>query len=96
MIRKDGFKRKNIRCKAWWNDKYCQEKSECKKNGTVATCHECIRSLCGKCTSKTRHLCVKWRSSQRQKSFFGILVYFRRLCVVALVLFNKITFGKYL
>ena len=44
--------------------KYCQVKGECKKNRTVGTCHECSKSLCGKCTAKTVRLCVKCRSSQ--------------------------------
>ena len=44
--------------------KYCQVKSECKKNRTVGTCHECSKSLCGKCTAKTVRLCVKCSFSQ--------------------------------
>ena len=44
--------------------KYCQMKSECKKNHTVGTCHECRKSLCGKCTAKTVRLCVKCSYSQ--------------------------------
>ena len=43
--------------------KYCQVKGECKKNRTMETCHECSKSLCGKCTAKTVHLCVKCSSS---------------------------------
>ena len=44
--------------------KYCQVKGECKKSRTVGTCHECSKSLCGKCTAKTVRLCVKSSSSQ--------------------------------
>ena len=44
--------------------KYCQVKGECNKNRTVGTCHECSKSLRGKCTAKTVCLCVKWSSSQ--------------------------------
>ena len=43
--------------------KYCQVKGEYKKNRTIGTCHECSKSLCGKCTAKTVHLCVKCSSS---------------------------------
>ena len=43
---------------------YCQVKGECKKNRTVGTCHECTKSLCGKCTGKTARLCVKCSPSQ--------------------------------
>ena len=39
--------------------KYCQVKGECKRNSTVGTCHECSKSLCGKCTAKTVRLCGK-------------------------------------
>ena len=44
--------------------KYCQVMGECKKNRTVGTCHECSKSLCGKCTAKTVLLCVKCSFSQ--------------------------------
>ena len=44
--------------------KYCQVKGECKRNRTVDTCHECSKSLCGKCTAKTVRLCVKSSFSQ--------------------------------
>ena len=44
--------------------KYCQVKGGCKKNRTVGTCHECSKSLCGKCTAKTVRLCVKCSFSQ--------------------------------
>ena len=44
--------------------KYCQVKGECKKNRTVGTCHECSKSLCGRCTEKTVRLCVKCSSSK--------------------------------
>ena len=44
--------------------KYCEVKGECKKNRTFGTCHECSKSLCGKCTAKTVRLCVKCSSSQ--------------------------------
>ena len=44
--------------------KCCQVKGGCKKNRTVGTCHECSKSLCGKCTAKTVRLCVKCSFSQ--------------------------------
>ena len=43
---------------------YCKANGECKKNRTVGTCHECSKSLCGKCTTETVSLCVKFSSSQ--------------------------------
>ena len=36
----------------------CQVKDNCKKNRSVGRCHECKKSLCGKCTASTQRVCT--------------------------------------